>query len=52
MDQADHLAPCIHTESHSSVNICPVFYLNAYLHSPESFRKKLAGIFCDLSDFG
>ena len=30
-------------ESHSSVNLCPVFYLKAYLRHTESFRMKPDG---------
>ena len=33
----------IHIESHSNVNLCPVFYLKAYLRHTESFRKKPDG---------
>ena len=29
MDQLGHLPPQIHNESHSNVNVCPVFYLKA-----------------------
>ena len=35
----------IHTESHSSVKLCPVFYLKAYMCHTEPFRKKLDGLF-------
>ena len=30
-DHLGHLPPQIHIESHSNVNLCPVFYLKAYL---------------------
>ena len=30
-DRLGHLPPQIHIESHSNVNLCPVFYLKAYL---------------------
>ena len=44
MDQAGHLPPQIHIdESHSSVNVCPVFYLKAYLYCAEPFRKRSNG---------
>ena len=42
-DRPDHLPPQIHIESHSIVNLCPVFYLKAYLRRTESFRKKPDG---------
>ena len=42
-DYLGHLPPQIHIESHSSVNLCPVFYLKAYLRCTESFRKKSDG---------
>ena len=35
--------PQIHIESLSNVNLCPVFYLKAYLRCTESFRKKPDG---------
>ena len=38
-----HLPPQIHIESHSNVNLWPVFYLKAYLRHTESFRKKPHG---------
>ena len=38
-----HLPPQIHIESHSIVNLCPVFYLKAYLTHTESFRMKPVG---------
>ena len=43
MDQLCHLPPQIQIESHSSVNLCPVFYLKAYLWHTEPFRKKPEG---------
>ena len=42
-DCLGHLPPQIHIESHSNVNLCPVFYLKAYLRCTESFRKKSDG---------
>ena len=42
-DCLGHLPPQVHIESHSSVNLCPVFYLKAYLRCTESFRKKPDG---------
>ena len=42
-DHLGHLAPQIHIESLSNVNLCPVFYLKAYLRHTESFRMKLDG---------
>ena len=30
-DHLCHLSPQVHIESHSNVNLCPVFYLKAYL---------------------
>ena len=44
--KTDHLGPLppqIRIESHSNVNLCPDFYLKAYLRCPESFRKKPDG---------
>ena len=29
-DHLGHLPPQVHIESHSNVNLCPVFYLKAY----------------------
>ena len=43
MDQLGHLPPQICTESHSNVNLCPVFYLKVYLRHMEPFRKKPDG---------
>ena len=43
-DHLGHLPPQIHIESHSSVNLCPVFYLKAYLRHSESFRMKPDGL--------
>ena len=42
-DHPGHLPPQIRIESHSNVNLCPVFYLKAYLRRTESFRKKPDG---------
>ena len=42
-DRPGHLPPWIRIESHSNVNLCPVFYLKAYLRCTESFRKKPDG---------
>ena len=42
-DCPGHLPPQIRIESHSNVNLCPVFYLKAYLRHTESFRKKPDG---------
>ena len=42
-DCPGHLLPQIRIESHSNVNLCPVFYLKAYLRRTESFRKKPDG---------
>ena len=42
-DQQGHLLPQIHNESHSSSDLCLVFYLKAYLHHAEPFRKKSNG---------
>ena len=42
-DHPGHLPPQIHIESHSNVNLFPVFYLKAYLRCTESFRKKSDG---------
>ena len=42
-DRPGHLPPQIRIESHSNVNLCPVFYLKAYLRHTESFRKKPDG---------
>ena len=39
-DHLGHLPPQIHIESHCNVNLCPVFYLKAYLRHTESFRKQ------------
>ena len=43
-DFPGHLPPQIHIESHSSVNLCPVFYLKAYLRCNELFRMKPDGL--------
>ena len=42
-DCLGHLPPQIHIESHSSVNLCPVFYLKAYLRQTQPFRMKPDG---------
>ena len=42
-DHPGHLPPQIRIKSHSNVNLCPVFYLKAYLRCTESFRKKSDG---------
>ena len=42
-DCPGHLPPQIRIESHSSVNLCPVFYLKAYLRCTNSFRMKPDG---------
>ena len=42
-DHLGHLPPQIHIESHSSVNLYPVFYLKAYFRCTESFRMKPDG---------
>ena len=39
-----HLPPQISMESHSSVNLCPDFYLKAYLRCTEPFRKNPDGL--------
>ena len=40
MDQVVNLLLQNCIESHSNVNLCPVFYLKAYLHHTKPFRKK------------
>ena len=50
-DCPGHLPPQIRIESHSNVNLCPVFYLKAYLRCTESFRMKPDGS-CVTSNFG
>ena len=42
-DRLGHLPHQICIESHSNVNLCPVFYLKAYLRHTESFRMKPDG---------
>ena len=42
-DHPGHLASQICIDSHSSVNLCPVFYLKAYLRCTEPFRMKPDG---------
>ena len=39
-DCLGHLPSQIHIESHSNVNLCPVFYMKAYLRHTEPFRMK------------
>ena len=41
MNWLGHLSPQICTEFHSNINLCPVFYLKAYLWHNEPFRKRL-----------
>ena len=40
MDQLGHLPPQIGIECHSNINLCPIFYLKAYLCCTEPIRKK------------
>ena len=42
-DHVGHLHPQVCIEFHSSVNLCPVFYLKAYFRHTESFRMKPDG---------
>ena len=42
-DCLGHLPPQILIESQSNVNLCPVFYLKAYLRCTESFRMQPDG---------
>ena len=42
-DHLGHLPLQIRIESHSNVNLCPLFYLKAYLRCTESLRKKSDG---------
>ena len=42
-DHRGHLLPQICIESSSNVNLCPVFYLKAYLRCTESFGRKPDG---------
>ena len=42
-DCLGHLPPQIHIESHTNVNLCPGFYLKAYLICTEPFRTKPDG---------
>ena len=42
-DHPGHLPPQVHIESHSNVNLCPVFYLKAYLRCTEPIRTKPDG---------
>ena len=43
-DHLGHLPPQICIESHTNVNLCPVFYLKAYLRCTEPFRTKPNGL--------
>ena len=43
MDWPGHIPPHIHNESHSNINLCPLFCLKAYLCCTEPFRKKSYG---------
>ena len=43
MDWPGNLPPQICIDSHSIVSLCNVFYLKAYLHCTEPFRKKSGG---------
>ena len=45
LNRPGHLPPQIWIESHSSFNLCPVFYLKAYLWHTEPFRKKPDGLY-------
>ena len=49
-DHQGHLPFQICIKSHSNVNLCPVFYLKAYLRCTEPFRKKSDGL-CVTSPF-
>ena len=40
-DRLGHLPPQICIQSHSNDNLCPVFYLKAYLRCTESFRSQM-----------
>ena len=42
-DHPGHLPPQVCIESHSNVNLCPVFYLKAFLRFTELFRIKPDG---------
>ena len=42
-DHLGYLTTQICIESHSSINLCPVFYLKAYLRCTESYRMKPDG---------
>ena len=42
-DHLGHLPPQICIEYHTNVNLCPVFYLKAYLRHTEQFRMKPDG---------
>ena len=43
-DFLGHLSSLIYIESHSSVNLCPVFYLKVYLRCTELFRMNPDGM--------
>ena len=43
-DCPGHLLPQIHIESHTNVNLCPVFNLMANLRCTEPFRMKPDGL--------
>ena len=43
MEKLGHLPPQIHIESYYNVNLCPVFYLKAYLCHTKPLMKKLDG---------
>ena len=43
-DGVGNLPPQIHIESHSNINLCPVFHLKAYLRCTEPFRMKPEGL--------
>ena len=40
MNELGHSPPQIHIEYHSNINLCPVFYLKAYLWCTDPLRKK------------
>ena len=42
-DHLGHLSPQIRIEFHTNVNLCPIFYLEAYLRHTEPFRMKPDG---------
>ena len=43
MDGPNNVPPQISIESHSNVNLCPVYYLKGYLCFTEPFMKKSNG---------